>query len=298
MDSKGSDINQTAEREVSAEADQYLIFREGKFSLALWINSIKKLYDTETPPPRTRETRMLDLKQLTGSGSSAANNYWIELEVRDKKYLMPIEQVEGIRELSLAVVMDYPGVLVKPETRFLRRMFFDGLRMIVELDPEGLAQIAEAETDTIGLGARTSRPEPEAEKPDQEVPDKNGSKGDRILLFEAGNELWGLPLDKVVQVVNKEDVHFVPTICSCVEGVVYHAEQAVPLMAPQSLIRIALDKESEPEDFPMIMLADTRRGMVGFGCKRILEVVEKLGAESKVNLIDLEKIVSALSDSV
>jgi len=257
------------------EGKQYLVFKEGKFTLALRLPAIKKLYDAESLPPRTPGTRLLDLHDLMGAEFVARHGYWIEMEAGSNRYLMPVEEVEGIRELSLAIVMAYPPVLRRPELGYIRGIFFDGLRMIVELDPEQMAETGEG-------GDRSGQAWIPAAFPEKSGPSGPGKKGAEpgpggersLVLFEGGGGLWSLDLELVVQIINKDEVHPIPASGRGIPGVVYYAEQAVPVIAPSTLHEIVSGvKGGHGEEFSIVLVAETPRGLIGFGCDRVMRVL-------------------------
>lgn len=257
------------------EEGQYLVFKEGRFTLALGIKAIKRLYDAESFPPRTPSTRMIDLHDLVGAESKANHVYWIEMEIGDGRYLMPVEEVEGIGELSLAVVLQYPGILRRPQTAFLKRMFFDGLRMIVELDPEALAATTEGiinpyRHDSSGGGEAS---ENEEARGSVKAPDADAN---RMVILEIGGRTWRLALDLVAQIVNREEIHAVPASGRKIMGVVYHQDQAIPVISPGRLVEtIRGDRFRSDGEFSMIIVAETKKGLIGFGCDRIIKVAER-----------------------
>ena len=269
---------------VTGEGRQYLVFKEGIFTLALKIEAIKKLHDAQTIPPRTPGTRMLDLQDLTGAETEVTHGYWIEMEVGSHRYLMPVEEVEGIRELSLAVVMDYPPALQRPDVNYMPRIFFDGLRMIVELDPQALADMIEGRA-----GSFPPRPGAHERGKDKEkVSGGRGGKsadpkrpGERIVIFfEAGSHVWSLDLEQVLQITNRDEIHPVPAFGRKIGGVAYHAEQAVPVLSPGTLARILLgSSDSGDDDFSLIIVMETTKGLLGLGCSRIIQVAKNVSPD-------------------
>ena len=258
------------------EGKQYLIFKEGNFTLALKLSAIKKLYDAESSPPRTPGTRLLDLHDLMGAEFVARHGYWIEMEAGSNRYLMPVEDVEGIRELSLAIVMAYPPVLRRPELNYIRGIFFDGLRMIVELSPDELAETSEG---VAGGPSPSSGPAGFTEKGARSSPGKKGAGlGDERtnVLFEGGGTIWSLDLELVVQIINKDEVHPIPASGRGIRGAVYYAEQAIPVIAPSTLHEIASGvKGAGGEEFSIVLVAETPRGLIGFGCDRVVRVARQ-----------------------
>jgi chemotaxis signal transduction protein len=279
------------------EGKQYLVFKEGIFTLALKLPAIKKLYDAESFPPRTPGTRLLDLHDLMGAEFVARHGYWIELEAGSNRYLMPVEDVEGIRELSLAVVMAYPPVLRRPELDYIRSIFFDGLRMIVELDAEVMARTA----DGLGGGPEGSTgPLPDRGRRPGQAKKAAAGAARTMVLFEGAGGLWSLDLDLVVQIVIKDEIHPVPASGRGIMGVAYYAEQAVPVIAPSVWREIMLgEKGGTGDDFSTVLVAETPRGPLGFGCDHVVRV-EKEAAErepggSGPRELDLDKVLEFLA---
>jgi len=247
---------------------KYLIFLVGRFSLALEISAIKRVHDAQGIPPRSQGSRVLDLHHLTGSKAESAPGYWIEMEIGGTRFLAPVEDVEEIRELSLSVPMEYPPALRRDETRSFRGVFFDGLRMIVELDPQALAE-AETGYDLPDLP-------PEVEEPEAAAP-----LSDRVALLEIGADLWRLDLACLVQVLNTEEVHSIPSAGCPIEGVVYYADRAVPVIGPALFTELMADEMSAADNtYPAIALVECREGYLGIGCRWVAQVVGRAEAEA------------------
>ena len=251
----------------SPDGRKYLIFLVGRYSLALEISSIKRVHDAQGIPPRSQGSRVLDLHHLTGSKAERAPGYWIEMEIGGSRFLAPVEEVEEIRELSLSVPMEYPPALRREETRPFRGVFFDGLRMIVELDPQALA---EAET-----GYFPDLP------PEEEEPETETAKSDRVALIEIGEDLWRLDLSSLVQVLNAEEIHPLPSAGSPIEGVVYYHDRAIPVIGPARFTELMADELSMADnEFPAIALIECPLGYLGIGCRWVAQVVGRAEAEA------------------
>ncbi len=284
-----------------AAAGRFLIFRMGRYSLALSLDSIRRVHDAEGVPPRTPGSRVLDLYPVLGETPASSVGYWIEMEVDERKFLMPVEIVEEIRELSLAVPMPYPGVLRGPETSCLKRLFFDGLRMMVEIDPAELARQSERSLGG-GLGAamgsadedRTSPGAKTAAAPTDRKED-GGLK--RIVVFEVSGVVRGMDLDRVARIVSRDEVHAVPAAGRKIMGAVYYNDLAVPLAS--ELPRGGSSGEPVPvsEDFTMMILAEADAGLIGVGCDRIVRVLDGISpgsAQKEYEIIEPERIVANL----
>ena len=256
------------EQSPSPESRKYLIFLVGRYSFALEISAIKRVHDAQGIPPRSQGSRVLDLHHLTGAKAERAPGYWIEMEIGGSRFLSPVEEVEEIRELSLSVPMEYPPALRREATRPFRRVFFDGLRMIVELDPQALA---EAETGSF-------QPDP---KPEEVEPEVAEPRSDRVALIEIGHELWRLDLACLVQVLTTEEIHSLPSAGSPIEGVVYYADRAVPVLSPARFNELMAGGTGTAEnDYPSIALVECRLGSLGIGCRWVAQVVGRAEAEA------------------
>jgi chemotaxis signal transduction protein len=257
------------------EGRKYLVFREGPAVLALRIEAVRRVYDAQSGfPPRTPRTRMLDLVELLAV-KAVSHDYWIEMEVGDSRYLMPVEQVMGINELSLAVTVPYPSVLKRDDNRYIQQLFFDGQRMIADVDCHALAAMTESKfgPGRRGIAAMAPRPTPDPPGP----PRADAAKSDgRVLVFQGAGRTWALELGRVVQVVSREEVQYLPCAGKRVLGAIYYAEQAVPVVSPATLaLVLAGGSGQETGPFGMIILTETDKGLLGLGCDGIVRAVER-----------------------
>ena len=253
------------------EGKKHLVFRVADFTIALEVGVLKKVHDAGALPPRTPGSRVVDLHHITGADKGRSPGYWIEMESEAGRYLIPVEEVEGIRELSLAVPIPYPRVLARPETIYIRQLLFDGLRMITLLEAKGLAELV------------SGRP-PAAARRETEDGDAAGAElsgSGRLVAFEIGPWRVGLPLEQVVQIISHDELFPVPSAPRGVMGAVYYADHAVPVLKPSWLGEL-LGKPSRPPEpeFTMIILAESSRGMIGFPGGRVLKVMDRTSAEN------------------
>jgi chemotaxis signal transduction protein len=267
--------DQAAVEPAPGEGRKYLVFREGPAVLALRIEAVRRVYDAQSgSPPRTPRTRMLDLVELLAV-NAGGHEFWIEMEVDDGRYLIPVEQVIGINELSLAVTIDYPPVLKRKENRFIKGLFFDGHRMIADVDDRALAAMTESKFGTAGrAAARVVQPTGAAA--DLAPAEAEPAGSDRVLRFEAAGRTWAVDLDRVVQVVNREEIHYLPSAGKMVMGAIYYADQAVPVVRPATRDMIlAGDADAEEATIRMIVLVETEKGLLGFGADAIVGVAPR-----------------------
>ncbi len=260
------------------ETRKYLVFKVGRFSLALPIEFIIKVYDTDGLALRRPGSRVLDIYQLTGAQPNASPGYWIEMEAGNRRYHIPVEDVEEIKELSLAVPMPYPRALKRPETRYMKRVFFDGFRMIVEVDPEKIDETVE---DLGRLGTSAKKRRKDEEKVHEEGPaPKALAPSKKVLTFEAGADVFAVDIDAVLQIIGMDEIHPVPAAGQRIEGVIYYSDQAVPVVSP-GMLRELGKGEGDEWEATLIIIAETKKGAVGVSCNRVLRVVEKNSGEQE-----------------
>jgi len=271
------------------EGRQLLVFKVGEYSLALPLNVLRKVYDAQGLPPRSPGSRVLDMYQITGASAGASPGYWIEMEVGERRYLMPVESVEEIRELSLAVPLDYPDALRREETSFVKSLYFDGLRMIAEISPEELAHMTE--------GIKSPRKKHRERRGVSSQRDENGEPPEgKLVVFESGDGMYAVPLDLVRQIMDSDEIHPVPAAGQKIRGLVYHAETGVPVMSQKLLD----GKGPDEGGTGMIIVVESGKGPVGFACRRVVKLAEaeeiewKGEEEGAIKLIRPERILEKL----
>jgi chemotaxis signal transduction protein len=80
----------------------------------------------------------------------------------------------------------------------------------------------------------------------------------------------------VVQIINKDEVHPLPAAGRRIRGAVYYSEQAVPVLSPADLNWIVLGQAGEEGgDFSLVIVAETARGLLGFGCDRVVQMSKR-----------------------
>lgn len=264
--------------------EKYLLFRVGPFCMALPLAVLKKIYDTAGFPFRTAGSRMVDLHRLSGVEAGREAGYWVELEISEGRYLIPVEDVEDIRELNLAVPIPYPAVLARPESRYISRLFFDGSRMISLIAASSLVEVME-ESQKQRLKAKLPRKIPSGSASKSPAPKKGltipgdvkaeGSDPGKKVVFSAEEERWMVDLNRVVQILNVEEIFSLPSAGPKISGVIYFAESAVPVMPADKLAGIAGGSVGGTGGgMPIVVIVETGKGPLGLGCERIVMVKE------------------------
>lgn len=269
IESRENGLGSGPVQDAPEEGKKYLVFRMGEFWLALAIEAIKRLYDAQAHPPRTPGSKLIDLRQITGDDAQSPVGYWIEMEIDGGRYLMTVDDVEGIQEFNLCVVMEYPSVLKRPQTKYYKKLFFDGLRMMTEIDPAGIAGTTPG---LPGVDPGFSL----GQELENETESKPVRASERIVIFESGGGLWSLDLGLVAQIINRDDIYPLPAAGPIIMGVCYYAEQAIPVMSPADMVRIITGERPRIDDrFSMVIIAETERGLLGIGCDRIVRVANR-----------------------
>jgi len=273
-------------------AGKYLIFGVAEFVLAVDISYLKKVYDAETQPPRTPDSKVVDLHRLTGTRERRQTGYWLDMDFPSGHFLVPVEEVEGISELGLAVPVLYPSAIAGKRTRFIKKMLFDGMRMISEINPEG---ISETPLERLGFGKKKKAPSFGSALLEEEIEEQKAPAGEeatdenKVLTFISGGVMWAINLDHVFQVINKSDIFTIPSAPPQIMGAIYHSEKAIPVIKPEAVLdRKQAEREWAPdEEFSTIILVHTEKGEVGIPCERVMRVLhdyteaEKDGSSQK-----------------
>ncbi len=266
-------------------ARKYLIFSVAEFVLAVDISYLKKVYDAESHPPRTPDSKVIDLYRMTGTDKQRKTGYWLDMDFSGGHFLVPVENVEGISELGLAVPVDYPSAIAGRRTGFIKKILFDGMRMIAEISPEG---ISETPVERPGFGRKkkapsfggTSSGKAEQKEQTEDVARRQDDNGDgKKLLFLSRGAKWTINLEHVFQVINMNDIFEIPSAPDEIMGAIYHSEKAIPVLKPETIIKGQGKQWGTDEDFSIIILVPTPRGAVGIPCERILQVLDSKSAD-------------------
>ncbi len=133
------------EKALKAERGElnYLYFKVGDYSFALNIDSLVRVLDLSTVGYREEGEKQLDLRKILVSegqadSKSGGGGFQIDLKMQIGEYSILVDSVLGIRNFQLAVPLDFPGALRNEKNQAIRGLFFDGEKMICELDAEKL----------------------------------------------------------------------------------------------------------------------------------------------------------------
>jgi len=121
------------EAERKAE-ENYLVFEAGGFPLALRISQVVKVLDKQAAQPGTEN---LNLAEMLGA-KTKKSEFRLELLVKDKIKSAAVDKVEPIKNLRLAIWLDFPGLMRRKHNQIIEGFFFDGSRMISLINLERL----------------------------------------------------------------------------------------------------------------------------------------------------------------
>ena len=112
------------------QEEHYLVFEAGGYPLAARLSQIQKVYaQGETAP----EEKAMDLGEIIGS-KQKTGRYYLEVLAKGKTVPVLVDRIEPIKDLQLAVWLDFPGPMRRPGNKMIRGFFFDGSRMISLID--------------------------------------------------------------------------------------------------------------------------------------------------------------------
>ncbi len=100
--------------------------------MAAGIGQIKKAYADDEARP---EGETFALSSVFGRKPEVVS-LCLEVLARGRKIPVLVDKIEPIKDLQLAVWLEFPRVMRRPENRMLKGFFFDGSRMISLIDFE------------------------------------------------------------------------------------------------------------------------------------------------------------------
>ena len=115
------------------EDGHYLVFEVGGYPLAARIRDILGVYFEEA----RQGQEVMELSAIVGKGGSQSG-YYLEVSGKEKNVLVKVDKVEPIKDLQLAVWLDFPKIMRRTGNKMVKGFFFDGSRMISLLDFEEL----------------------------------------------------------------------------------------------------------------------------------------------------------------
>jgi len=108
------------------DEENYLVFEAGGFPLAVRISQVRRVFDKSSLDPAV-ET--FDLAKMLNMNLKAGG-YGVEISIKDKTAAVPVDRVEPIKDLRLALWLKFPQIMRRKNNRMIEGFFFDGFRMI------------------------------------------------------------------------------------------------------------------------------------------------------------------------
>lgn len=112
-----------------------MIFGVGGYPLAVRISQVERVLDDDTPEA---VMDMLDLAGLLGC-KLKKSGFRLQIIIKDKIKTVQADGVEPIKDLQLAVWLEFPAIMRRAENRMIEGFFFDGSRMISLINFERLS---------------------------------------------------------------------------------------------------------------------------------------------------------------
>ncbi len=107
-----------------------MVFEAGGYPLAARLSQIRKVYGQEESAP---EQGAVDLGELIGR-KQKGGKYFLEVQGRGEMVPVQVDKIEPIKDLQLAVWLEFPRLMRRPGNKMIRGFFFDGSRMISLID--------------------------------------------------------------------------------------------------------------------------------------------------------------------
>lgn len=103
---------------------------------------------------------------------------------------------------------------------------------------------------------------------------------ERLLTFEVGGSLYGLPITCVVEVSEVEAVSSIPTVPLATAGVTNNHGDALPVVARSTLLAVEETELPEPAHVLVIAPRPTAGARLGMPVDRIIGLVDGAAASS------------------
>lgn len=108
------------------EEENYLVFDVGGYPLAVRISQLERVLDDDAPDSGMDT---MDLAGLLGCRQKKAG-FRLQIIIKDKIKSVQVDRVEPIKDLRLAVWLDFPNIMRRADNSMIEGFFFDGSRMI------------------------------------------------------------------------------------------------------------------------------------------------------------------------
>jgi chemotaxis signal transduction protein len=120
----------------------HLVFRLGEYSFALDIRSVTKIHDLAAEPEAPAGGEEFNLGRYFGVAEETRRPFRVDVSVDDRAWCFRADAVEDIQGFGLVVVLAFPPMLRTEENRAIEGFFFDGLRLVHQVDAAALMSSA------------------------------------------------------------------------------------------------------------------------------------------------------------
>ena len=102
------------------EGENFLVFKVGGYALAVRISQVRKVMDKNSADPNLE---VVDLTQILGNRMKTTD-FRLEVMMEGKVKSVPVDFVEPIKDLQLAVWLDFPKIMRRKNNKIIERVLF------------------------------------------------------------------------------------------------------------------------------------------------------------------------------
>lgn len=110
----------------------YLIFESGGYALAVRLEQVERVLEKDA---LGFSGEGVDFGSILGLKDEGAN-YCLEVKIKGELRRVLVSKIEPIKDLQLAVWLDFPKIMRDARNGMIEGFFFDGGRMISLIDLE------------------------------------------------------------------------------------------------------------------------------------------------------------------
>ena len=104
---------------------------------------------------------------------------------------------------------------------------------------------------------------------------------DRLLTFEIGESLFAMPIAGILEVTERGVEACVPTVSSCIAGVINYRGDALPVVRREQLLELGEAEQLRPEHVLVVTDSPTHAARLGLEVDRVLGLIDGEGGTSR-----------------
>ena len=130
----------------------HLVFRLGGYSFALDLRNVVKIHDLAAGTEVLTWGDEVNLARYFGVEEEARRPFRVDVLVGDRSWCFGADAVEDIQGFGLELALAFPPMLRREENRAIEGFYFDGLRLIHQLEAGAIMDSARFEASLIRDG--------------------------------------------------------------------------------------------------------------------------------------------------